>query len=229
MRARGDLDALHEPFMYHHYLNRAGRLFPDFAPEPGHPTTYEDIRAMILARAEGRPLFFKDMAYYVAADLPCDPEFAGAMTHAFLIRDPAEAIVSYAAKDPDFTSEELGYEAQFQLYEALRGMGHAPLVLTADRLRADPEATMRRYWAHAGLPFVAKAFHWDDAVPEGWQSVVGWHGEVLARGAIAPPDDARDHAAELAALGPPYTGYDRHHRPFYAALRAVADDADHQK
>ena len=228
MRGRGDLTVLHEPFMYHHYLTQTERLFPDFAPEPGHPRRYEEIRAMILARAAERPVFFKDMAYYVVNALPRDRDFATAMTHAFLVRDPAEAILSYHKRDPGFTSTELGIEAQHRLYQALLGLGQSPLVITADQLRQAPQETLRRYWTRIGLPFVEAAFQWDDSVPEGWQSVVGWHGDVLKHGAIKPPEAGPDSRAEVAALGPPFTDYDRHHRPFYEALREIARQQSHQ-
>ena len=54
MRARGDLQVFHEPFMYHHYLTQTDRPFPDFEPEPDHPRTYADIRAMILDAARAQ-------------------------------------------------------------------------------------------------------------------------------------------------------------------------------
>jgi hypothetical protein len=222
MRERGDLDVLHEPFMYHHYLNRAGRLFPGFSPEPGHPRDYAGIRAMIAERAAARPVFFKDMAYYVADDLPGDPGFAAMMSHAFLIRDPAEAIVSYHRRDPDFTREELGHAAQWALFQALRAAGQAPLVIHADDLRADPRATLRRYWRFAGLDDAPQAFEWDDRVPEGWEAVKAWHGEVLQSGAIRAAAPRGDTAARLAALGPRFAAYDAHHRPAFRALAAIA-------
>jgi len=223
MRARGDLTVLHEPFMYHYYLHRSERLFPDFDPDPDHPQSYADIRADILSKAEHGPVFFKDMAYYVAEDLPGDRPFLAAMTHAFLVRDPTEAILSYHKRDPDFTSVELGIEAQARLHDALAEAGQSPLVLTADQLRHDPTGTLRRYWHHVGLPYAEHAFSWDDSVPEGWESVVGWHGDVLRHGEIRKPEKARDIHADLAALGAPLTDYERHHRPFYEHLAQIAD------
>lgn len=228
MRERGDLTVLHEPFMYHHYLTSSDRLFPDFTPEPGHPATYEDIRDMIRDTARRGPVFFKDMAYYVTGRLPRDPGFAGEMTHAFLLRDPVEAALSYARLDPDFTCTELGHEAQHRLYHALVDLGHCPLVLTSDQLRDDPRATLRRYWNHAGLAFAAHAFEWDDRVPEGWKSVEGWHSAVLQSGSIRKPD-ATDAAERLAALGPPYTEHAAHHAPFYAEMKDIAERQAHQK
>ena len=228
MRERGDLTVLHEPFMYHHYLTTKDRLFPDFRPDPAHPATYEDIRAMIRDIAASQTVFFKDMAYYVAEALPADADFAAEMSHAFLIRDPVESAVSYARRDPDFTRSELGHEAQWRLYEALRARGYAPLVLTADQLRGDPEGTLRQYWAHTGMSFAAHAFKWDDRVPDGWEAVKDWHGEVLASGAIRRPPRS-DPAATLAALGALYVEHAAHHAPFYARLRKIAEAQAHQK
>lgn len=222
MRARGDLTVLHEPFMYHYYLNRSRRLFPDFQPDPDHPQSYADIRAEILAKAKNAPVFFKDMAYYVLSDLPGDNAFLTAMSHAFLLRDPAEAILSYHRREPEFTSIELGIEAQVRLHDALVAAGQAPVVLTADQLRHDPQGTLRRYWRHVGLPYLDHAFSWDDSVPDGWQSVVGWHSDVLKHGAIQKPAPSRDTRAELAALGAPFTDYERHHRPYYDYLAGIA-------
>ncbi len=228
MRERGDLTVLHEPFMYHHYLTTKDRLFPGFTPEPGHPATYDDIRAMIRAKAAINPLFFKDMAYYVTEALPLDPEFSHQISHAFLLRDPAEAALSYAKRDPEFTRLELGHEAQYRLYTALKELGLDPLVITADQLRRDPQATLRRYWAHVGLPYLAHAFSWDSSVPDGWQSVQSWHTEVLQSGAIQAPV-VTDVRAELDALGEPYADHVAHHLPYYTQMRDIAETQAHQK
>ncbi|MEX0310556.1 MAG: hypothetical protein AB3N17_09945 [Tateyamaria sp.] len=227
-RARGDLTVLHEPFMYHHYLTTTDRLFPDFVPEPGHPTTYDGIRALIRGRAREGPVFFKDMAYYVAEALPKDMEFAGQMTHAFLIRDPVEAALSYAKRDPGFTRTELGHDAQYRLYHALAKLGHRCLVITADQLRSDPKATLARYWSHAGLTYKDHAFEWDDRVPDEWRSVQDWHSAVLQSSTIKMPETA-DSESELNALGSPYTEYADHHMPFYAELKDIAEAQAHQK
>jgi hypothetical protein len=228
MRERGDLSVLHEPFMYHHYLTTKDRLFPGFDPEPGHPTTYDEIRAKIRTMAAEGSVFFKDMAYYVADILPEDPAFANQMSHTFLVRDPVEAALSYAKRDPEFTRLELGHEAQHRLYSALVAMGHDPLIITADQLRRDPQATLSRYWAYVGLPYLEHALTWDSRVPDDWQSVQSWHSEALQSGAIKAPE-ATNAQAELDALGAPYTDHARHHLPFYARLSEVAETQAHQK
>ena len=222
MRERGDLDVLHEPFMYHHYLSNKGRLFADFQPETDHPQTYGDIRKMILSRSNAQPVFFKDMAYYIEADLPLDPDFAGRMTHAFLVRDPAESSLSYHRREPDFSCQELGLTAQLALYDALVKQGHAPIVLTADQLRGDPEATLKRYWSYVGLTFAPHAFSWDPAVPQDWEAVAAWHDKAVSSKRIEAAETSADIGAELKRLGAPFTDYDRHHRPAYTRLKQIA-------
>ena len=224
MRERGDLQVLHEPFMYLYYIDGDRDKFTGFAPEADHPTSYEGIRDMIREKASAGPVFFKDMGYYVFNTLGQDSEFASEMSHAFLIRDPAESVISYAKRQSDFTCEEVGIEAQWQLYEALVGMGLTPTILMAHAIRRDPAAEMARYWTDAGLPDAPHALSWDASVPEGWRAVETWHQEVLQTTAILPPDKGRDVAAELAALGPPYADFVAHHRPFYDKFQAA-----HQK
>lgn len=226
MRERGDLDVLHEPFLYDYYLTQTGQLFPDFEPQEGHPTTFADIRKMILERSEKQTVFIKDMAFYVLNTLPSDGGFMRQMSHCFLIRDPAESIVSYYHRDPDFSLVEVGVEAQFRLYQVLVAEGISPFVVTSDNLRNEPFETIARYWKFVGLPYVADAFAWDTSVPEGWQAVKGWHARTLRSGAIQKPDTNRDSRAELEALGERFVEYDRYHRPFYEALK---DISEHQK
>ncbi len=222
MRERGDLAVLHEPFMYHYYSG--GRSFPGFEPDPDHPTGYDDIREMIRGRAADGPVFFKDMAYYVLDEIGRDAGFAREMTHAFLVRDPAEAVVSYARVDPEMSREEIGFEAQWRLYVTLCGFGIAPRVILSETLRRAPEATMAAYWEAAGLPPVPEALTWDRTVPEGWESVQAWHRKAITSGRIRAPEPPGKALRALEDLGEPYTGHAAHHRPFYEKLRAVAEE-----
>ena len=228
MRERGDLDVLHEPFMYDFYLNNSTRMFANFEPDPDHPTDYAAIREMLLERSARGSVFLKDMAYYVVETLPSDPELLGAIQHAFLIRDPAESILSYHKRDPDFAIEEVGLEAQWRLYQAIRDAGYDAKIIQSSDLRASPKQTMASYWQWSGLPQQPNALRWDATVPEGWETVAAWHTETIESGAILPPETGRNYRAELEALGAPFTDYDSRHRPFYDALCRAAD-APHQK
>lgn len=223
MRERGDLDVLHEPFLYYHYLHRPMREMPGFAPEPGAPTRFEDIRDMILDRAGARPVFAKDMAYYAPDRVLNDDLFLAATTHAFLVRDPAEAIVSYAKIDPEFTSPELGLIAQRDLTRALQDRGIAVHVILSETLRRDPEQTMARYWRFAGLPARPEALSWQAGTPKDWKHVQDWHHAVRSSTGIRPPSET-DALAKLRALPARFAAIHEEHLPAYEELRAMAAD-----
>lgn len=223
MRERGDLDVLHEPFMYHYYLNNGHRLYPNFEPSPDHPRTYVDIKAMIMERASDRAVFVKDMAYYVIHEIPQDLEFLDKATHTFLVRDPAEALLSYAKLDPDFSEEETGFEALWKLYSFLRENDYDPLVVRSNDVRSDPLKAMRRYWDHASLSDMPAALSWDNSTPQDWKQVEDWHKDAITSGAIRPPEINRDYLSELARLGERYIEIYERQKPFYDRLAAQAN------
>ena len=225
MRERGDLDVLHEPFMYYHYVDK-GRDFPGFAPDPDHPTSFDGICALLRERAEAGPVFFKDMAYYVVPRLLQAPEMMRQMRHVFLIRAPMAAILSYHKLDSDFTLEDVGIEAQWRLYEATREAGLDPVVVEAEAVRADPKGTMRALWAQIGLPYTEAAFDWQ-APPRDWEHVSAWHEEAMTSSGIrtADPEEMLRKEMEFDALAedvPHLRAYLAHHAPFYQRLSEVA-------
>ena len=224
MRSRGDHDCLHEPFMYDYYVNRSTRQMPHFNAMDEHPKSYESIRAMILAKAETGPVFFKDMSYYVVPHILSDDAFFDRLTHSFLVRDPRAAILSYAKLDPDMLLEEIGLEAQWRHAEAVMARtGRNPVVVTSESVQADPEGQMRRYWQAVGLTHKPEALRWSDPAPADWQQVQGWHGEVMASSTIRPisAEQQAHTAAEferLLSAEPHFGTYLAHHLPFHERL-----------
>lgn len=227
MRARGDLACLHEPFMYDYYINRSLRRMPHFEAKADHPVSYEDIRAMILAKAEAAPVFFKDMSYYVVPHILGDHAFMARVTHSFLIRDPKAALVSYAKLDPEFTREEAGLEAQWRHVEALVQQGRIPVIARSEAVQADPPGAMRRYWAAVGLADMPQALEWRGEAPQDWGQVAGWHRDVLASSSVNPPDSGKaketaDSFDKLISAEPRFKAIHEHHAPFYEKLLALS-------
>ena len=228
MRERGDLDCLHEPFMYDYYINRSTRQMPHFDAMDEHPKDYAAIRAMILAKAEERPVFFKDMSYYVMPQIAADEAFFGRITHSFLVRDPRAAILSYAKLDPEMLLEEIGIEAQWHHAEAVKARtGRMPVIVRSESVREDPATQMERYWKAVGLSSKPEALHWNSPVPADWQQVQGWHGEAMASNTIRPmtADDSSRVKAEFEALAgsaPHFQRYLDHHLPYYDRLLALS-------
>lgn len=221
MRERGDLDVLHEPFMYDYYVGQ-GRDFPGFDPVPGHPTNYDDICDMLCARAETAPVFFKDMAFYVVPRMVKDAQMLRRITHVFLVRPPMASLLSYHKLDPDFALEHVGIEAMWQLHEAVRHAGLDPVVIEAESVRADPKGTMRALWARIGLDYTDAAFDWQ-APPQDWEHVSAWHEEASTSSGIrtADPEEMLRKEMEFEQLAeevPHLRDYLNHHAPFYRKL-----------
>lgn len=228
MRARGDLDCLHEPFMYDYYVNRACRVMPHFDVQPDHPRTYEAIRDHILARGERGPVFFKDMSYYVVPHILDDEPFLRRLTHTFLIRDPVASIVSYAKLDPEMTLDEIGLEAQWRHAERLRAMtGKPPIVVESERVRSDPAGQMRRYWQALGLSDKPDALEWEGEAPRDWQQVAAWHADAMRSKTIRPVTlaeqaEASTAFAALVAEKPHMKAFHDHHAGFHRQLAQFA-------
>lgn len=228
MRERGDLTCLHEPFMYHYYIGEGRGAFPGFVVDPAHATEYAAIRDMLVAKAEHGPVCFKDMPYYVMPQIADDSAFMARLTHAFLIREPKAAILSYHKLDPEVSQHEIGLETQWQLYEAIRAAGQTTVVIKAETVRSDVRAAMAGFWDGLDLPWRDEAFEWGRP-PEDWDGVSAWHKAASTSSGIraAQADEAVrveaafDAAAEAA---PQLRGYLAHHQPFYDRLAEAALD-----
>ena len=226
MRERGDLQCLHEPFMYYYYVARKVREFPHFDRDPSQPVDYRDIRNDILVNAKSGPVFFKDMSFYALEEMMEDSDFSQRLNHTFLIRNPRDAIASYYELDPDITLEEIGIESQWIHFEYLERLtGSAPLVVEAEAIRTDPKTVLRRVWEWQGLGYIEDAFNWGESkVPKDWRQVEGWHGSVLNSGGIetqAPNSaDSRDIRFDRCCESAPHLqDFLDHHLPYYQALR----------
>lgn len=216
MVQRGDMRTLHEPFIYLYYVGDAKKRLAHFDPVPSHPTSYTAIRQMILQAAESEPVFVKDMCYYVIDYLLDDAAFLERVKNTFLIRDPARAIVSYYKLDKDYTEEEVGIEAQYRVFEKVQVLtGEPPIVLDADDLQEDPDATMRAYCLALDIEHHESALQWDGALPKDWQFVAGWHRNVAKSSGIARRADA---APVDLDLDPKLRRSYEHHLPYYEKM-----------
>jgi hypothetical protein len=229
MRERGDLNCLHEPFMYYYYIGLGKKTLPLSELDIGKLETFDEIIADMKQRALSAPVFFKDMGYYVLPEMYQHPELASRIRHLILIRDPRKSILSYYKLDPGLTLEEIGLKAQWDLYEWLVANSETPpFIIEAEAVQNDPIETMTRAWKHIDLPVINSAFQWQaDKIPEDWQSVSGWHQSVISSTEIRKVDvddenKTRSRFEQAANQHPVLSEFLEYHQPFYNKLKAAS-------
>ncbi len=171
---------------------------------------------MILDAAEERPVFVKDMCYYVSGYILDDPDFVKRIRSTFLIRDPRKSISSYYRLDPELTCEEVGLESQYRQFEfTMELTGEIPLVVDASDLVAHTERLMRAYCRAVGIPFLEHSLNWSEELPKEWTHVAGWHADLTTSAGIR---DRKKTDVDFQTLPKLRKLYD-HHRPYYDKLR----------
>ncbi len=188
--SRADTVVSDEPF-YGAYLAATG----DDQPMKDDVIASMDCDWQAVARtmsgAAATPIWYqKHMAHHMEGPVGID-DLPGHI-HAFLIRDPAKVVASYAAKRVRVRPEHLGIGRQRDYFdrEADR-LGHAPPVVdSADILRA-PAGVLAKLCAALGIGWDAAMLAW----PPGRRDTDGvwarhWYGAVEASTGFGPPDDS---------------------------------------
>lgn len=216
---RGDFNVLHEPFSALYYVYEKRVDCPGQHIDPDAPMSYPGIKNWILAEAEKTPVFFKDMCYHPFDHIIKDPEFLQLMTNTFLIREPEKTILSHYAMNPNVTSEEIGYELEFNLFERVKEItGTTPVLIDADDLEDDPAGVTKAYCQAVGIPFIAEALSWDAGKHvKAWDSWKEWHVDATHSSGIQKNIEKFDFGLDDKLNLRTY--YD-HHLPLYERLYA---------
>jgi len=229
MRERGDCICLHEPFMYYYYVHLARKEMPYFQIDPDQPTGFTDIIDMFFERAQSQPVFVKDMAYYVLPEIRAHDNLATALNHVFLLRDPYRSIVSYFNLDNDVASDEIGINAQKQLFDWIeRKSGKPPLVLLSDHIQSNPQMAAELLWAYLDLPANYNALQWQNThTPKEWGQVETWHQKTMQTSGIqkesGDAETARQNFHSLAKSHPRLQSLFDDHQASYIFLKGIGD------
>jgi hypothetical protein len=179
---RGDFEVFHEPFSVFYYYSTDRRSDRYADEEPKEEYCHEKVLAEILAPHE-KPVFFKDMAYYVAEFMT--PEFVAEFRNTFIIREPRYVIASLHKMWPDFTLEEVGYEELYRLFRCAVEVGQEPIVVDAFDLSENPEGIVAAYCDKLGIAYKPEALSWEPReVPE-WEMWDEWHEDAQNSTGIA--------------------------------------------
>ena len=186
---RADCAVIDEPF-YAFYLDRTGLDHPGreqvLAAQP------RDWRVVVDELTSGRPasgasvVYQKHMTHHLLPEV--DRAALDGLRHAFLVRDPAEVLTSYARVRGEPTLEDLGLPQQVELYERFGGP-----VLDARDVLGQPEQALRALCSELGVPFDAAMLSWS-AGPRPSDGVWGeyWYSAVWRSTGFLPHHPPRD-------------------------------------
>ncbi|MFG2947058.1 sulfotransferase-like domain-containing protein [Streptomyces adustus] len=213
MTERGDRAVVHEPF---------SRVVDFGEVEVGDRIARDerDVLAALRAVAADGPVFFKDTTDFHYPALLADEDFLSAATHTFIIRDPAEAIASHHALNPDLGRDEIGFARLYEIFTAVQAAtGTTPVVIDSDDLLDRPADTVRAYCDAVGIPFLPDALSWRPGMRAEWRSTGRWHKSTSETAGFARSGGG---GAEAVAADPVLRAHRDHHQPYYEKLRAVA-------
>lgn len=109
---------------------------------------------------DGSPVWYqKHMWHHMAGPIGYD-DFAG-FSHAFLIREPERMIASYLRKREAAAFENFGMDRQAEFFEREADrLGHAPAVIDANDVLADPQRLLSKLCSAVGIPWDPAMLSW---------------------------------------------------------------------
>jgi Sulfotransferase domain len=185
---RTDTFVIDEPF-YAFYLAHTGKMHPG-AEEiimSGETDWRKVSEQLIGAIPQGRTVFYqKHMTHHLLPEVSRD--WLRQVTNCFLIRDPAEVIVSYVKKNDEPRVEDLGFVQQLEIFNFVREHSdEVPPVIDAKDVLQNPERMLRLLCHALGVEFDHAMLSW----PPGKRASDGiwakhWYAEVERSTSFAP-------------------------------------------
>jgi len=212
--ARGDCAVSDEP-LYAHYLKHTAFDHPmKDEVMVSQPTDWEDVtRRLCQASPENKPVWYqKHMTHHLLPHI--ERGWMKELRHCFLIRDPQEVLASYARSRAEVTLEDLGFEAQAQIFQWLKDeLGQEPVVVASNDILKAPAQMLEMLCEALEVPFSQRMLCWEPGLRESdgvWAS--HWYKNVMESTGFAPyrerTPDYPEHLAPIAEAA----------RPFYEPL-----------
>lgn len=158
---RPDCWVVDEP-LYAHYLTQVSVAHPGVEEVVAHHETdwrrvIEDLTGPV---PHGRAIYYqKHMAHHWLPHLRGD--WVLRLSNAFLIRHPAEMLVSLSAKMGTPALRDTGLPQQVEIFRFIRArIGTTPPVLDAADVLKDPRGALSRFCELVGVPFSDRMLSW---------------------------------------------------------------------
>ena len=210
--ARPDTAVVDEP-LYAYYLAETGLDHPGRDEVlASQPTDWREVAVELTERplpAGTKIHYQKHMAQHLLPGV--DRSWLGALTNAYLIRDPRDVVASYARVRAEPTLEDLGYPQQVELFRTYGG----PVIDARDVL-SDPARMLAALCDALGIAHDDRMLRWEPGPrPTDGVWAPHWYGTVLDSTGFGP---ARPPTHALPARLQPLADAAR---PLYAELHAA--------
>lgn len=177
---RADCAVWDEP-LYAHYLTQYRPDHPGI-PEivAAHETDWRRVVETILGPVPGGKAihYQKHMAHHMLPHI--DDGWLAGVSNAFLIRDPAEVLISMSKVMETVALQDTGFVDQYRLFERVRELtGETPPVIDARDVGTNAEGVLRALCAALKVPFYPAMLSWPPG-PRGSDGVWAkyWYGNV---------------------------------------------------
>lgn len=158
---RPDCAVWDEP-LYAHYLTQ---YRPDHPGIPEILAAHENdwrkvVEAILGPIPDGKEIHYqKHMAHHMLPHI--GDEWLAGVSNAFLIRDPAEVLLSMSKVMETVTLQDTGFPDQYRLFERVRAMtGETPPVIDARDIGTDAEGALRTLCDALSIPFDPAMLSW---------------------------------------------------------------------
>ncbi|POA52552.1 MULTISPECIES: AMP-binding protein [unclassified Pseudomonas] len=182
-------ELLSEPFLRGHFPDKY-RLIEQAREQDRRPPGISDYQQAldVLAGAPGvgrKVRFSKEIAYFFDFQR-IDADWLGAFRHVFLVREPEQVMrslyrVSSAGGTTYFDADESGFDELAAIHALVVQCCAKEHLLYLDSevdLMGDPQGTMERFCAFAGVQFLPAMLEWQPEQVAQWQFFKGWHNDA---------------------------------------------------
>ena len=160
--SRPDTTVSDEP-LYAHYLKATGIRHPGREEVlASQPTDWQEVAAQLTGPVPGgKSIWYqKHMAHHLLPMIGRD--WLDRLTHAFLIREPVEMLVSLVKTYPDAGLADTGLPQQCEIFDRVADrLGRAPPVVLARDVLKNPRALLTKLCAALGVDFLPQMLAWE--------------------------------------------------------------------
>jgi len=159
---RKDTLVIDEPF-YGYYLKLTGIIHPGRKRiMKSMPTDIDQVTNNLLAQNHGdRILFLKNMAHH---HIQVDEHFLRSSKNVFLIRNPAELLVSFSKVIKNPTLDDIGIKKSWELYHQLIEIHETPAVIDSGELLRDPDMMLKKLCKSMNISYDRNMLTWPAGV-----------------------------------------------------------------